>query len=136
MKSGQRNFLIVAFLVAAGAAIAAYVNRWPSQLFPHEGKVVTMSFGLALSPYVIADSASGFQLDIIREALAMGGHTLKPVFVPLAHVPNLLKIHQGDAAERRTGRGPRRVLREEEIRRLCRLRDHVEEERSADQIGR
>lgn len=100
MKSGPRKILIVVFLVFAGASIAAYVNRWPSQLFPHQGKVIRMSFGLGLAPYVMADSARGFQLDIIREALAMSGHTLKPEFVPLAHVPNLLKTHQVDAAER------------------------------------
>jgi polar amino acid transport system substrate-binding protein len=63
-------------------------------------KEIRMAFGLALPPYVISESQSGFELEIIREALALRGHTLKPMFAPLARVPDLLRDKQADAAER------------------------------------
>lgn len=63
-------------------------------------KEVTMAFGLTLPPYVIAENSTGFQLEIIKDALAFKGHTLKPVYVPLARVPEMIKARQVDAAER------------------------------------
>ena len=61
---------------------------------------VRMVFGLALPPYVIQGSASGYEVDIIRAALAVKGHTLKPVFASFLLVPKMLKEHQADAAQR------------------------------------
>lgn len=65
-------------------------------------KDVTMAFGLALPPYVISESSSGFELEVIKEALALKGHNLKPMFVPLARVPEMLRSRQVDSAERGT----------------------------------
>ena len=61
---------------------------------------VRMIFGLALPPYVIEGSASGYELDIVRAALAVKGDTLKPVFASFLLVPKLLGAHQADAAQR------------------------------------
>ena len=65
-----------------------------------QAKEVKMAFGLTLPPYVIADSNSGFELETIREALALKGHTLKPVYMPMQRIPLALKDKQIDAAER------------------------------------
>lgn len=61
---------------------------------------VHMIFGLALPPYVIQASASGYELEIIRAALAVKGDTLKPVFASFLLVPKMLQEHQADAAQR------------------------------------
>lgn len=65
-----------------------------------QAKEVKMIFGLALPPYVIQESASGYELDIIRAALAVKGHTLKPVFASFILVPKMLEAHQADGAQR------------------------------------
>ena len=64
---------------------------------------VTMAFGLSLPPYVISESNSGMEMDIIREALAFRGHTLKPVYVPLARVPEEFKTEEIQAVQRDGG---------------------------------
>jgi polar amino acid transport system substrate-binding protein len=65
-----------------------------------QAREVKMIFGLALPPYVIQESASGYELEIIRAALAVKGHTLKPTFASFLLAPKLLKEHQADAAQR------------------------------------
>jgi polar amino acid transport system substrate-binding protein len=59
-----------------------------------------MAFGLTLPPYVIADTSTGFELETIKEALAVKGHTLKPMFMPMQRIPLALKDKQIDAAAR------------------------------------
>jgi polar amino acid transport system substrate-binding protein len=65
-----------------------------------QAKEVRMAFGLTLHPYVIADTSTGFELEIIKEALAVKGHTLKPMFMPMQRIPLALKDKQIDAAAR------------------------------------
>jgi polar amino acid transport system substrate-binding protein len=65
-----------------------------------QAREVKMIFGLALPPYVIQESASGYEVDIIRAALAVKGHTLKPTFASFLLAPKMLKEHQADAAQR------------------------------------
>lgn len=65
-----------------------------------QAKEVHMIFGLALPPYVIQESNSGFEIDIIRAALAVKGHTLKPTYASFLVVPKMLKEKQADAAQR------------------------------------
>ncbi len=62
--------------------------------------VVRVAFGLAIPPYVIQEKDNGFELDIIREALALTGHTLKPVYAASATTVQLLKAGKIDAAQR------------------------------------
>jgi polar amino acid transport system substrate-binding protein len=61
---------------------------------------VRMMFGLALPPYVIKENNSGYELEIIREALAVKGHTLKPTFAAFGASKQMLKDKQVDAAQR------------------------------------
>lgn len=43
---------------------------------------ISVVIGLALPPYVIAERDTGMELEIVREALALEGHTLVPSYVP------------------------------------------------------
>ncbi len=61
---------------------------------------VRVIFGLALPPYVIKDTATGFELEIVKEALAVKGHTLKPVFAAFPVVKQMLKDKKADGAQR------------------------------------
>ncbi len=61
---------------------------------------VRMIFGLSLPPYVIKESNSGYELDIIREALAFKGHTLKPSFAAFGATKQMLKDKAADSAQR------------------------------------
>lgn len=63
-------------------------------------KEVNMIFGLALPPYVIQESNSGFEVEIIRAALAVKGHTLKPTYASFLAAPKMLREKQADAAQR------------------------------------
>jgi polar amino acid transport system substrate-binding protein len=64
---------------------------------------VSVAFGNSLLPFVLAESNSGIEVDIFREALQFRGHTLKPVYVPLARVPHELREGRVDAAQRDGG---------------------------------
>jgi polar amino acid transport system substrate-binding protein len=65
-----------------------------------EAKEVRIAFGLAIPPYVIEDKDAGFEVDIMREALAVKGHTLKPVYAASATTVQLLKDGKIDGAQR------------------------------------
>ncbi|MBF0573989.1 MAG: transporter substrate-binding domain-containing protein [Desulfamplus sp.] len=56
----------------------------PCKLFADE---LVMGVGLALPPYFIEESNSGFEMDIIKEALKLKGHTVKFKFLPFARIP-------------------------------------------------
>ncbi|MBC7908450.1 MAG: transporter substrate-binding domain-containing protein [Rhodospirillaceae bacterium] len=47
---------------------------------------VIMAVGRSLPPYVIVDEWRGLEYDIVREALALEGHTMKPRFMAIARV--------------------------------------------------
>ena len=59
---------------------------------------VSMVIGLALPPYVIAERDTGMELEIVREALAMQGHELVPLYVPFWRVLTMLGKGAADAA--------------------------------------
>ncbi|MBF0379051.1 MAG: transporter substrate-binding domain-containing protein [Desulfamplus sp.] len=48
---------------------------------------LVMGVGLALPPYFIEESNSGFEMDIIKESLKLKGHTVKFKFIPFARIP-------------------------------------------------
>jgi len=68
-----------------------------------DAATVRMAFGVSLPPYVIAETASGLEIDVIREALRFSGHELVPVFVPLARVPTHFSQGKVDAVQRDGG---------------------------------
>ena len=71
---------------------------WLAQAICTQADTLRVAVGLALPPYVIADQDSGFELDIVREALASQGHTLIPLYAPFRRVPELLMQQQVHAA--------------------------------------
>lgn len=61
-------------------------------------KDVLMAFGQNIPPYVIEKHDKGIEIDIIAAALAYKGHTLKPLYFPLARIPIAFQEHLVDAA--------------------------------------
>jgi polar amino acid transport system substrate-binding protein len=59
---------------------------------------VSMAFGEKISPFCFPETDSGIEIEIIREALAFRGHTLKPLYFPFARVPIAFRAGQVDAA--------------------------------------
>lgn len=65
---------------------------------PVQARDVLMAVGRSLPPYVIVDEWRGLEYDIVREALAVEGHTLKPHFTTFARVVRELESGGADAA--------------------------------------
>lgn len=63
-------------------------------------KDVRMAFCMDLPPYFIQNSNSGIQLDIMREALALKGHKLIPVYMSFERAKLELQENRIDAIER------------------------------------
>jgi len=61
---------------------------------------VVMIFGKSLAPYIIEESNSGVELSIIKEALALEGHELVPVYTQLKRVAFMFDQDKVDAAHR------------------------------------
>lgn len=59
---------------------------------------ITMAVGRSLPPYIIVDEWRGLEYDIVREALALEGHTMKPRFMAIARVIKELDDGLVDAA--------------------------------------
>jgi len=59
-----------------------------------------MIFGESLEPYIIKESNSGVELSIIKEALALAGHELIPVYTQLDRVAFMFDQNKVDAAHR------------------------------------
>lgn len=59
---------------------------------------IAMAVGRSLPPYVIVDEWRGLEYDVVREALALEGHTLTPRFMAFARVVKELEGGLVDAA--------------------------------------
>lgn len=59
---------------------------------------VSMAFGEKIPPFCFPETDSGIELEILREALAFRGHTLKPKYYPFARIPTAFKTGGVDAA--------------------------------------
>jgi polar amino acid transport system substrate-binding protein len=59
---------------------------------------VSMAFGEKIPPYCFPETNTGIELDVIGEALAFRGHTLKPKYFPFARIPLEFKGRRVDAA--------------------------------------
>lgn len=62
------------------------------------GRTVRIAVAQSMPPYVIPERNSGLELDIVREAMALAGHTVEPTYVPYARVCLMLHQHAVDAA--------------------------------------
>lgn len=71
---------------------------WALPLVLAHSATVVMAFGEKIAPYCFPETNSGIELEVIGEALAVRGHVLKPVYVPLARVPFEFKYKKVDAA--------------------------------------
>lgn len=60
-------------------------------------KDILMAFGENIPPYVIERNDKGIEIDIISAALAYKGHTLTPLYFPLARLPIAFQTQQVDA---------------------------------------
>lgn len=54
---------------------------------PARAAAVSMAFGDNLPPYIMAETGSGIELDVVREALAYRGHVLQPRYLPMGRIP-------------------------------------------------
>lgn len=59
---------------------------------------VSMTFDETIVPFVLAKENAGIQVEIVREALALKGHTLVAVYVSAKRMMHELKIDAVDAA--------------------------------------
>ena len=59
---------------------------------------IKVAVGLALPPYVLSESNTGMELDIVKEALAFKGHTVKPSYLPFKRVTRAFESGAVDAA--------------------------------------
>ena len=78
-----------------GVLFTSLVFAFPNSLSAHE---ITAAVGTSLAPYIIQDSNSGIEIDIIKEALGLKDHTLVLRYPPLKQVPVLYKKNVVDAA--------------------------------------
>ena len=83
--------------MAMASVIGVVASSWAGLA---QAKEVKLLFGLALAPYVIQDNHSGFEMDIIRAALAYKGHTLTPMYVSFSLVAQTMKENKADGAQR------------------------------------
>jgi len=65
---------------------------------PVFGDEVKVAVGLALPPYVLSETHNGMEMDVVKEALAFKGHTLKPIYLPFMRVATSLESGDVDAA--------------------------------------
>jgi len=65
---------------------------------------VRMAFGDNLPPYILVQSNSGIEVDIVREALAYRGHVLRPLFMPMGRIPIAFMAGKADAIMMDVGR--------------------------------
>jgi len=62
------------------------------------GKELKVAVGLALPPYIIQETGVGIEVDILKQALADAGYTVKLIFVPMARIKVALSDGTADAA--------------------------------------
>jgi polar amino acid transport system substrate-binding protein len=88
-------------VVVVCAAMFSFCTGWAVE--------VSMAFGDRIPPFCFPETNSGIELEVIGEALAYRGHTLKPYYFPLARVPIALKAGKVDAAMTDAGEDMRAV---------------------------
>ena len=63
-----------------------------------QAREVSVVIGFSLSPYVIPDEQRGMEFDIVKEALALEGHSMLAQYVPLGRVHKVMEMGRADAA--------------------------------------
>lgn len=80
-----------------------------SWVTPLRADVVSVAFGEKLPPFVLPDSDSGVQVEIVREALKVKGHTLKSVYLPMGRITTAFKTRKVDVVMMDVGEDMRKV---------------------------
>ena len=62
-----------------------------------EAKEINLAVGFSVAPYIIQESDSGIELDIIREALAYKGHSMKATYLPFIEIDRAMIDNNADA---------------------------------------
>ena len=57
-----------------------------------------MAFSLDIPPYIFEQFNKGIEIDVLAAALAIKGHTLRPLYFPLGRIPIAFKSNLVDAA--------------------------------------
>lgn len=79
--------------------LLALILLWLSLALPTaRAEEVSMAFGEKIPPFCFPETNSGIEIEVIAEALAAGGHRLKPIYFPFARVPVAFKSGEVDAA--------------------------------------
>lgn len=62
-----------------------------------QAKEIKLAVGFSVAPYIIQESDSGIELDIIREALAYKGHSMKTMYLPFIEIDRAIVDKGADA---------------------------------------
>lgn len=65
---------------------------------PARADEILVAMGDHLPPYIIPEEATGFEVEVFREALAHAGHSIRPIFVPIKRVAMLFADGKYDVA--------------------------------------
>lgn len=79
----------------AALFLAAWMLLMP--LGAHAEKAISVIFSGSTPPYVIKEHDNGIVIDIVREALAPKGYTVKPVYLPIGRGAKMFAEHKVDA---------------------------------------
>lgn len=83
LSFARLGLLLAAMCLSTASALAAELR---------------MAFGEKIPPFSFPATDSGIEIETYREALALRGHTLKPVYYAFARVPMAFKSGEVDAA--------------------------------------
>jgi len=81
---------IIRMLILVGFLSAFSTSNFAAELL--------VSVAKGLPPYIIAEQNQGVELDIVREALALKGHSIKTVYLPIKRVSSFFEKGKVDAA--------------------------------------
>lgn len=82
MKQFLIQFGICIWLIACSSTVSA--------------KTYYLAVGWSKPPYVIADTNSGFEIELIKQIFAELGHDIQPLYVPFGRTTSLLKHGEVD----------------------------------------
>lgn len=73
---------------------------------PAVARQIDVVVGWDKPPYVIAESHSGFELELMRQILAELGHDMLPIYVPFGRTPRLINARGADIGLTMNARHP------------------------------
>lgn len=74
--------------------------------FSAAARQIDVVVGWDKPPYVVAESHSGFELELVRQILAELGHDILPIYVPFGRTPRLINARGADIGLTMNARHP------------------------------